>query len=172
MLTIAQSKRFFFDRELVAKRIDAATRKALSRSGAIVMRSARKSLKNSVVRRRGPRNRPREGETRPIVERGASLPGKPPLSHTGLLRDNVLFAANPGRGRSPTVVVGPARLNKGTDAPHVLEFGGRTVVTRRRKGATQRRTVRIAARPYMGPALERESGKLPEQLRNSVLRRG
>ena len=68
-------------------------------------------------------------------------------------------------------MVGPARLGKSTGAPETLEFGGTTVIERQRSGRREKSTVRIAARPYMAPALQREASKLPEQLRNSVVRR-
>jgi len=167
-MSIGKSKDFFFDRERVVRAMDAATRKALSKGGAFVMRGARKSIKEGKVRARG---RAREGETPKVVQR-VSLPGSPPYSRTGLLRDRILFAAVPGAG-SPSVVVGPERINKSTGAPETLEFGGTTVVERRRsKGGVERKSVRIAARPYMAPALAREASKLPEQFRNAVLSRG
>jgi len=167
-MSIGKSKDFYFDRERVTRAMDAATRKALSRGGAFVMRGARKSIKEGKVRARG---RGREGETPKVVQR-ASVPGNPPYSRTGLLRDRILFAAALGTG-SPSVLVGPERINKSTGAPETLEFGGTTVVERRhRKGKAERKTVRIAARPYMAPALEREASKLPEQFRNAVVSRG
>jgi hypothetical protein len=164
-MTVGRAKGLFFDRAFVIGRIDAATRQALSRGGAIVMRSARKSISDGTVLARG---RVREGETRRVVERRTSRPGQPPFSQTGLLRDHILFAFDPA---SRSVVVGPARLGRGTGAPETLEFGGTTIVERRRDGRRERSTVRIAARPYMAPALAREASRLPEQLRNSVVRR-
>ncbi len=167
-MSISKTKTLFFDRAFVIERIDAATRASLARGGAILMRSARKSIKDGVVLARG---RVKEGEQRKVIDRRTSKPGEPPFSQTGLLRDNILFAFDPA---NRSVVVGPARLGRSTGAPETLEFGGTTVVDRRRKGRGGRRekaTVRIAARPYMGPALAREVSKLPEQLRNSIVRR-
>jgi len=167
-MAIGKSKDFFFDRERVVRAMDAATRKALSKGGAFVMRGARKSIKEGKVRARG---RAREGKTPKVVQR-VSTPGSPPYSRTGLLRDRILFAAVPGSS-SPSVLVGPERINKSTRAPETLEFGGTTVVERRsRNGNAERKTVRIDARPYMAPALEREASKLPEQFRNAVVSRG
>jgi len=166
-MAIGKSKDFFFDRERVTRAMDAATRKALSKGGAFVMRGARKSIKEGKVRARG---RAREGETRSVTQR-VSSPGSPPYSRTGLLRDRIFFAAPPGGG-APTVVIGPERIAKSTGAPETLEFGGATVIERKRKsGGVDRRKVRIAARPYMAPALAREASKLPEQFRNAVVRR-
>jgi len=164
-MTVSRSRTLFFDRAFVIERIDSATRASLSRGGAIVMRSARKSIKDGVVLARG---RVKEVEQRKVIDRRTSQPGAPPFSQTGLLRDNILFAFEPA---SRSVVVGPARLGRSTGAPETLEFGGTTVVERRRKGRREKATVRIAARPYMAPALAREASKLPEQLRNSVVRR-
>ena len=164
-MSVSRAKNLFFDRAFVIERIDAASRKAMSRGGAIVMRSARRSIKDGVVLARG---RVRDGERRKVVERRTSKPGDPPFSQVGLLRDNILFAFDPA---SRSVVVGPARLGKSTGAPETLEFGGTTVVERRRDGRREKVNVRIAARPYMAPALAREASKLPEQLRNTVVRR-
>ena len=164
-MSVSRAKNLFFDRAFVIERIDAATRKAMSRGGAIVMRAARKSIKDGIVLARG---RVKEGEERKVVDRRTSKPGDPPFSQTGLLRDNILFAFDPG---TRSVVVGAARLGRSTGAPETLEFGGTTVIERRRDGRRERATVVIAARPYMAPALRREASKLPEQLRNSVVRR-
>ena len=164
-MSVSKAKNLFFDRAFVIERIDAASRKAMSRGGAIVMRSARKSIRDGIVLARG---RVKEGEQRKVVDRRTSKPGDPPYSQTGLLRDNILFAFDPG---SRSVVVGPARLGRSTGAPETLEFGGTTVVERRRNGRREKSTARIAARPYMAPALARSASQLPEQLRNSVVRR-
>ena len=68
--------------------------------------------------------------------------------------------------RSDSVVVGPVGFRR-SRAPNVLEFGGRTAVeSRRRGGRRQKRTLRIAARPYMRPALEKERSQLPAVWRN------
>lgn len=182
MLTmkIGRSKDFFFDREAVVKAIDAATRKALSRGGAFIMRGARKSIKNARV------EQGRDARGRFTVKRAqTSKPGDPPFSHTGLLRSRIFFAAVPTPG-AHSVVIGPERTSNGGEAPAALEFGGpSTVVVRQGKRRrryrsgqyvpdppTARKTVQIQARPFMRPALEREAHKLPEQFRNSVVRSG
>ena len=164
-MSVSRAKNLFFDRAFVIERIDAASRKAMSRGGAIVMRSARKSIKDGVVLARG---RVKEGERRQVAERRTSKPGDPPFSQTGFLRDYLLFAFDPA---SRSVVVGPARRGRSSGAPETLEFGGTAVIERRRDGRREKATVRIAARPYMAPALAREASKLPEQLRNTVVRR-
>lgn len=139
-----QAKALFFDRQRVTSAVDRAERRVLSRFGAFVRRSARSS-----IRRR----------------KKVSEPGKPPSSHTGLLRRHILFVYLADRG---SVVIGPIQLNRGTDAPELLEHGG-TVVRRTRRGSTKRRRrLRYRPRPFMGPAFEREKPKLPVMWRDSV----
>lgn len=141
-------KAMFFDRPRVQKAVSHANRRALSRAGAFVRTRARTSMRK---------------------RRGTSRPGQPPYAHEGSLRRMILFGYEPSR---ETVVVGPVGF-RSSDAPNALEFGGRTTVVRRRR--TSRRgqrviktRVRIAARPYMAPALDKERPNLPALWRNSV----
>ncbi|MCW5769930.1 MAG: hypothetical protein KIT19_14740 [Phycisphaeraceae bacterium] len=141
-------KAMFFDRPRVQKAVSHANRRALSRAGAFVRTRARTSMRK---------------------RRGTSRPGQPPYAHEGSLRRMILFGYEPSR---ETVVVGPVGF-RSSDAPNALEFGGRTTVVRRRR--TSRRgqrviktKVRIAARPYMAPALDKERPNLPALWRNSV----
>lgn len=136
--------RLFFDRPAVARAVDRAKRVVLSRAGAFIRQRSRTSI------------RPRKG---------SASPGTPPHSHEGSLRRLILFGYDP---RSDSVVVGPVGFRRSV-APRVLEFGGKTTVASRRRGAGDaRRTIRIAARPYMLPALEKERPKLPALWRDSV----
>jgi len=142
-------KAIFFDRPKVRRAVDRAKRRALSRAGAFIRQRARTSIRK---------------------RKGAAPPGKPPRSHEGSLRRRILFGFDRA---SDSVVVGPARLNRPGDAPNVLEFGGRTTVKRRprRKDGTrviESKRVRIAARPYMGPALTKELPNIPKAWANSV----
>jgi len=57
--------KLFFDRQAVISKVDAATRRVLSRFGAFV----RQRAKSSIRKRRNP-----------------APPGSPPSSHTGLLK--------------------------------------------------------------------------------------
>jgi len=136
-------KSVFFDRPKVIRAVDRAKRQALSKGGAFIRQAARTSI------------RPRKG---------TSTPGNPPFSHEGSLRRLILFGYDAG---SDSVVVGPVGFKRST-APNVLEFGGTTTIIRRRQGRLVRQQVRIAARSYMAPALERERSKLPALWRNSV----
>ena len=141
-------KHVFFDRKKVIDRTDRTTRRVLSKFGAFVRQTARRSI----------RKRKRISE-----------PGKPPSSHVGLLKRRIFFGYDPG---SRSVVVGPAPLNQrspygDTTVPELLEEGGR--VRRREKGG-QTEVLHYKARPYMGPALEKELPQLPAMWRNSIQR--
>ena len=141
-------KAMFFDRPRVQKAVSHANRRALSRAGAFVRTRARTSMRK---------------------RRGTSRPGRPPYAHQGSLRRMILFGYEPSR---ETVVVGPVGF-RSSDAPNALEFGGRTTVVRRRRSSRMgqrviKTRVRIAARPYMAPALDKERPNLPALWRNSV----
>jgi hypothetical protein len=135
-------KRMFFDRQAVISKVDAATRRVLSKFGAFVRRSA----KSSIRKRKKP-----------------APPGQPPSSHTGLLKKFIFFGYDAAR---QSVVIGPTRLNqKGRgEAPPLLEYGGKATLVRRGK----KKRVTYQARPYMGPAFEKEKPQLPAMWRGSV----
>lgn len=138
-------KSLFFDRPKVQRAVDRAKRQVLSRAGAFIRTTARHSIRK---------------------RKGSAPPGTPPHSHEGSLRRLILFGYD---RRSDSVVVGPVGFKKSV-APRALEHGGATVVVSRRRGRLQSRKVKIAARPYMAPALERERPNLPVMWRNSVRR--
>ena len=135
-------KQLFFDRRAVTTRMEPAKRKVLSRFGAFVRRTA----KGSIRRRKKP-----------------APPGSPPSSHTGLLRKFIFFGFDRDRH---SVVIGPVRLDRRGrgEAPSLLEYGGQTTLVRRGK----RRRTTYRARPYMGPAFEKEQPKLPAMWLDSV----
>jgi len=135
-------KQLFFDRQAVISKVDAASRKVLSKFGAFVRRSA----KSSIRKRKKP-----------------APPGSPPSSHTGLLKKFIFFGYDTD---ARSVVIGPTRLNqKGRgEAPPLLEYGGKTTLKRRGK----RKRTTYKARPYMGPAFEKEKPQLPAMWRGSV----
>ena len=134
-----QTKGLFFDSKKVLSATNRAERRVLSRFGAYVRTAARSSIR----KRRKP-----------------SEPGKPPSSHTGLLKRFIYFVYEP---RRRSVVIGPARLNqKMGDAPAALEHGGPSrVVAGGRRRRRELRTVTIRPRPFMGPAFQKEQPKLP-----------
>ncbi len=137
-------KSLFFDRKAVLDAVDKAKRAVLSKAGAFIRTVARTSIRK---------------------RKGSAPPGSPPHSHVGLLRNFIFFGYDRA---SDSVVVGPAKLNKPNEAPHVLEHGGVTTATRFARGRLRKRRVRVAARPFMGPALEKERPKLPPLWRGSI----
>jgi hypothetical protein len=133
--------------------VDNAKRKVLSKAGAFIRTAAKTSI------------RKREGS----APGGA---GAPPHSHEGSLppqRRLILFGYDKP---NDSVVVGPVGFKKSAPpAPSVLEYGGDTVVFRRlggRGGKLTSQKVKIAPRPYMAPALEKERPNLPLLWRNSI----
>ena len=139
------TKQMCFDRKAVMGAVDRATRKVLSKFGAFVRTDARHSIRK---------------------RKAISEPGNPPSSHVGLLRKLIYFGYDRGRR---SVVIGPQRLNqKVGDAPHALEHGGTSTVIDGLRGRRKKRRVRIAARPFMGPAFEREKPKLPAMWASSI----
>ena len=136
-------KDMFFDRATVIRAVDGAKRTVLSKAGAFIRTAARTSIR----------------------KRKASAPaGKPPHSHEGSLRRLILFGYDRA---ADSVVVGPVGFTKSV-APNVLEYGGETVVLTRRGGRLTSRKVKVAPRPYMAPAPEKERPKLPLLWRNSI----
>lgn len=128
----------FFDSAKVTSAVDKGTRKVLSKFGAFVRRTAKGSIRK---------------------RKQSAHAGQPPSSHTGLLKRFIFFGYEP---QKRSVVIGPARLteNNRGDAPSVLEYGGRTTVDKKR--------VKISARPFMGPAFEKEKQILPALWKDSV----
>lgn len=142
----ASVKQFFFDATAVLRKVDKQTRTVLSKFGAFTRRSAKGLIRNG---------------------KKASRPGNPPHNHQGLLKKLIFFSYDPAQ---KCVTIGPEKLNqKIGDAPHALEYGGMSRVTsggRRNKRVI--RTVKIRARPYMGPAFKKEMKALPGLWASSV----
>lgn len=139
-IKLSDAKRLFFDRAAVTSAAERGTRRALSKFGAFVRQTARTSIRK---------------------RKSISEPGQPPSSHTGLLKRNIFFVFSP---QTRSVVIGPILLNKRTDAPRLLEHGDSVI--RRRRNRRVRMT--YTARPFMGPAFQREQQRLPELWKNSV----
>lgn len=152
----------FFDRSPIVRMLDKQTRRVFSRFGAFVRRRARSSI-------RQPRQKSlsdltpqelvwyerelrlyRQGKraTKPRRPNAPSRPGEPPRSQLGLLRDNIFFSYDP---QEQAVVIGPTLLSAhaGAQALKALEFSGTSEIRRGKKA-------KIAARPFMGPAFEKE----------------
>jgi hypothetical protein len=159
-------KKLFFDRKRITDAVDAARVRVLARAGGLVRTIARRSIRKRKDK--------------------VSLPGNPPFGHGAeLLKRFIFFGYDP---HADSVVIGPAKLNRSGDAPHLLEFGGTTTLKRaktirvgpqgrnRRGQFTRGERKRLKAgtrlryqpRPFMGPALQKAAPKLPELWRNSV----
>lgn len=148
-MDLKAARRGFFDREAVQRKVDLATRRVLSRFGAFTRTRAKSSI----------RRPPKKSGLR------ASEPGRPPYSHTGLLRKFIFFAYD---GSRHSVVIGPAKLSdKRGSAPELLEHGG-SVTGKDPSGG--RRRMRYESRPYMRPAFEAELEGLPDLWKDSVRR--
>lgn len=106
----------FFDGKKVMNAVDKAARNALSRFGAFVRQRAR-----SLIRSR----------------KRASLPGEPPSSHTGYLKNNIFFSYEPA---SQSVVIGPVPIGGG-------HWRARRVGTRRKADRPGRAAILYACRP-------------------------
>jgi hypothetical protein len=135
------TKEMFFDRLKVTRAVDSGVRKVLSKFGAFVRTDSRHSIRK---------------------RKAVSQPGQPPSSHVGLLRRLIYFGYDANRR---SVVIGPTPLRGTAEAPPLLEYGGRARL-KSRKGKVVSATYR--ARPFMGPAFEREKAKLPALWAGSV----
>ncbi|MHB9070473.1 MAG: phage virion morphogenesis protein [Sedimentisphaerales bacterium] len=147
--SIIQFKKMFFDSKEVIAATDKAARSVLSKIGAFIRREAKSSIKPGGSKHK------------------ASLPGEPPRSQTGLLKRFIFFGYDTS---TQSVVVGPAKLGgvKGKDAPHTLEYGGKAAISHQLSAFSSKKSVNIAPRPYMGPALNKNLPKLPAMWANSI----
>lgn len=155
-LKVKAATKLFFDRQSVIDRVGKARAKYLNRAGAMVRLAARRSIRKSDK---------------------ISKPGEAPKSHGAhLLRDKILYALDK---TNDDAMIGPAKLNKPGTAPATLEHGGEAMmptykwerdaaghVTRR--VYTGKKQVTIAARPFMGPALEKVRPQLSQLWANTV----
>lgn len=130
-----------FDEDLIAEAIRRAEARGGRRIGFLTRDAAQRSL---------------------VDAPGTSSPGDPPHSHDGTLRRFMLYAWS---AASRSVVIGPKLLKKKSrDAASALEHGGFSEDT---KGRSQR----VAARPFMRPALERTLARsMSDAFLNSVSR--
>ena len=116
--------RTFFDRPAVMQMVHRWQRGLLSAVGSFVRQKARVPIRSA--RRPGQYARP----------------GRPPLSHTGLLRDRIFFAFDKGKR---SVVIGPELVRAGSRIPHALEYGGMSIGLRNKP-------IRVHEHPFMRPA--------------------
>lgn len=152
---IEKSKQFFLDDRKILNAVKRAKVRALLYPAAAIRLTAIRS-----IRKRD----------------GTSQPGSPPLSHGAhLLRSHIYYLPQPSRADVHWVLIGAARLNKPGLAPNALEFGGdvrpspRLNAMRRKAGHSELKTVKIAARPFMKPALDANIEKVPAAWKNAVV---
>ena len=102
------------------------------------------------------------------VTKGTSAPGQPPHRHHKRTRGSLRQIEYDYDPKTKSVVVGPIFFKRG-DTPHLIEFGGTRVVTRKRSAA---RKLQYRARPFMGAALKeaRKSGVISSEFRNILTR--
>lgn len=166
---LAQSQ--FFDRT-VAKSLDAASRRVLSKFGAFVRRSAKSSLKKARQKKLGEMTAEeraqyalrvtiakREGKKKPRRPEVISKPGEPPKLHykpRSPLRELIFFVYDPNE---KAVLIGPTSSKQTHGkATQALEYGGASIAKVR--GRTK--SISVAARPFMAPAAQKELPKLRE----------
>jgi len=166
-------KAFFFDSAPVKRAVDRATRRVLSRFGAFVRRTAKKSIRKARQKKiseltpeelKSYRMRQaiakRQGKPRPRRPLASSKPGEPPRSRQGLLKRLIYFGYDTYRR---SVIVGP--LAAGPKAAQQIEYGGSVRIT---AGPNAGKTKRMAARPFMGPAMNENLPQLPAMWRDQV----
>jgi hypothetical protein len=155
-------KDMFFDRAIVIRAMDRRTLSALKEFGRLVRKRAQASLKYA----EGPSSpgSPPHAHRSTKVRRTSRSTGKVRTRTVSLLRDRLYFAYDMG---SQSAVIGPERVAETLAhgaAPEALEYGGSSTVLDRGR----ERHVRIAARPFMGPALAAELPGLPKMFKDSV----
>lgn len=136
MIEFKAATKLFFDRATVENAIARGKLRGLKRFGALTRTIARRSIR------------------RPTKKQRHAPPGKPPRDQTGTLKRGILFFAELD---TESVVIGPVRLNKKGDAPHILEYGGRTTIPYVRDNPVQ-----LLPRPFMRPAFTIAQERLPE----------
>ena len=159
-------KSLFFDRAKVLRAVNAARRKALSKAGAFIRETAKRSIKERVGRSAPPGHPPYSpvGAKRRRINQQRKREGKAPIRGGFKGIKHILFGYDPA---AESVVIGPVGL-QGSNVPNVLEFGGTSTVSRFRNGRLVDERVRISPHPYMGPALEKERSKLSKLWAGSV----
>ena len=134
-------KRMFFDRKKIRNKVDARSRQVLSKFGAYVRRTAKRSIRK---------------------RKRTSAPFSPPSSHAGTLKRHIYFGYDMQRR---SVVIGPVRVfNTRVVSSRTLpglEYGGKIDLY----GG---RTTRIKPRPFMEPAFQRELPGVAAMWRDSI----
>ncbi len=130
----------FFDRKKVKDKVDAHSRRVLSKFGSFVRKTARRSIRK---------------------RRRSSAPFQPPSSHKGTLKKHIYFGYDAQRR---SVVIGPVRVPTRVNSSKTLpglEYGGRIDLLR---GGT----AKIKPRPFMEPAFQKELPFVTKLWRDSI----
>ena len=144
---LARVTSLFFDQHAVMSRVDAATRRALSRFGAYVRADAKKSIRKAA-------------NSKP------SAPGRPPKSRKGTLKQHIYFSYDPIK---QSVVIGPALLPRTRqDNLIMLEYGGTRRMPLPSYGGAIRRLARYPARPFTRPAFEKNKPRAASLYKDQV----
>ena len=151
---LAQVTSLFFDHHAVTSRMDAATRRALSKFGAYVRADARRSIRKA-------------SNSKP------SASGRPPKSRKGTLKQHIYFSYEPTK---QSVVIGPQLLPRARkDNLIMLEHGGRrqmAVPGRDPHDRTHivllRVTAHYPARPFMDPAFNKNLPRAASLYKNQL----
>ena len=144
MITLKMSRLSFFDSKVVLRAVDRSKRKAQSKLGSYMRRSARQLLRK---RKRSARH------------------GEPPSMHVGFIKRFLFFAWD---SVSESVVIGPALIVgkslRNDTVPHLMEAGG--MIGKRGK------TRNYAPHPFMGPTLikEKNNDRLSQAWKDAVTR--
>lgn len=160
IIGLAVGKEMFFDRKEVIAALGRANVKVLSRFGAFVRTTARQSIKKI----KGKVGRVKKRKYKERDTKGVSPPGSPPASHRGTLKRGIAFGYDLSKR---SVLIGP-RPFSGTVTPaslRALEHGGPSLV-RRKDGSKE--SINIRARPFMGPAFQKELPGFPALWADSV----
>ena len=163
-VSIGGSKGSFFDSEKVLKKLDAQTRRSLSKCGAFVRQTAKSSIKYGT--KSAPAGSP------PTARRSKAFVRTTKNKKTGAVKSRptsplkeLIYFAYDDTARS--VVIGPALFRqsktKGYLVPTVLEKGGSVLVVSS-DGVVKPAT--IAPRPFMNPALMKEMPKFQGTFKN------
>lgn len=142
-LAIKAVKQGILEASKVTDPAERAALKVHQKFGAYVRRRSRSSIKDATGKR------------------SVSQPGQPPVSHSLLLKDYILFVAT-----KQNCIIGPMKLNKPVSdtALTALELGGPTLIMKHGKP----KSVTLAARPFMRPAFDKELPNVAKWYEGSV----
>jgi hypothetical protein len=172
-VTLRAAKEGFLDRPALQSLVTDAAGQALRKVGAVMMRQARKSIKDAnKTRKVSTPGSPPLAQTHYLGKPKPPKPGKPPRKpkRRSQFRDSFLFWFDQSRG---SVVIGPTFFpgsRTTPTVPEVLEKGGAGLVI---DGHTGRPKLgQYKPRPTMALAYNATQPKVAELLQGSLTKRG